>query len=142
MKVITKNPIIYGDDTTYSAIDASSSKDEILALQKLMNSKGEKLVDETGVFDAKTNEIYNKYKTRLDRELSEMGIEPIKLKLKPIQSSTSNDSYVPSFVQPNVNWKKTSWWSKRTRTQKGLIIGGAVILASVIGFVIYRQGKK
>lgn len=142
MKVITKNPIIYGDDTTYSAIDASSPKEEILALQKLLNSKGEKLVDETGVFDSKTSELYNKYKTRIDRELLEMGYEPIKLKPKTIQSSTSNDSYVPSFIQPNVNWKKTSWWSKRTKVQKGLVIGGAVVVASIIGFVIYKQSNK
>ena len=76
MKIITKKPVIVDN---YSAIDASSSKDEILTLQKLINSKGEKLVEETGVFDTKTSEVYNKYKTRIDRELSELGVEPIKL---------------------------------------------------------------
>jgi hypothetical protein len=140
MEVITKKPIIV-EHVGYSSIDGASTKEEILAVQKLINSKGEKLVDETGVFDAKTAEVYNKYKTRIDRELSEMGIEPIKLAIKPIISS--NDStYVPTFVKKDLNLKKSSWWSKRTTKQKGLVIGGLVLVVSVTAFLIYRKVKK
>jgi hypothetical protein len=140
MEVITKKPIIV-ENVRYSSIDASSKKEEILALQKLINSKGEKLVEETGVFDTKTSEVYNKYKTRIDRELSEMGIDPIKLAIKPIVSS--NDStYVPTFNKQDLNLKKSSWWAKRTTKQKGLVIGGLVLVVSVTAFLIYRKVKK
>ena len=139
MKIITKKPVIVDN---YSAIDASSSKDEILTLQKLINSKGEKLVEETGVFDTKTSEVYNKYKTRIDRELSELGVEPIKLATKPITAFNTSTTYTPTFAKQDLNLKKTSWWSKRTNVQKGFFIGGSVLLVGIIGFVIYKQVKK
>jgi hypothetical protein len=141
MKVITKGSVVLGDDY-YSNLDGNSSKEEILAVQKLINSKGEKLVDETGVFDAKTAEVYNKYKTRIDREMSEMGFEPIRLKAKPITTPGISDlGYVPTFPTTDLKMKKTSWWSKRTTMQKGLVIGGAVVLASIIGFVVFKKKK-
>lgn len=143
MNVITKSPILFDSDD-YSNIDGTSSREEILAVQKLINSKGEKLVDETGVFDAKTSEVYNKYKTRIDREMSEMGFEPIRLKTKTITTSPtiSDLGYVPTFPTTDLKMKKTSWWSKRTTMQKGLVIGGAVVLVSIIGFLVVKKTNK
>jgi hypothetical protein len=37
---------------------------------------------------------------------------------------------------------KTSWWSKKTKTQKGLIIGGGVVGIGLISFLIYKAVKK
>jgi len=37
---------------------------------------------------------------------------------------------------------KTSWWSKKTKTQKGLIIGGGVVGIGLISFLIYKAVKR
>lgn len=37
---------------------------------------------------------------------------------------------------------KTNWWSKKTNTQKGLIIGGGVVGIGLISFLIYKAVKK
>lgn len=149
MKIITKKPIIVDNDNIFSNIDGNSTKEEILTLQKLINSKGEKLVDETGVFDAKTIEVYNKYKTRLDRELLEMGYEPIKLKTKAVQSVSTNsvmNELVPQVfknaLKNPTTPEKESWWKQRTKTQKTLIIGGGAVGVMLLGFLIYKAVKK
>lgn len=147
MKVITRNKILVNPDMNYSRLDGKSPTAEILAMQKLINSKGEKLVDETGVFDAKTSEVYNKYKTRLDREFLEMGYEPIKLQTKPlnvIENPITPAQIVPTFFKADFKTsnEKTSWWSKRTKTQKGLIIGGAVAVTGLTVWLIVRSVKR
>ena len=37
---------------------------------------------------------------------------------------------------------KANWWSKKTKTQKGLIMGGGVIAIGLISFLIYKSVKK
>ena len=37
---------------------------------------------------------------------------------------------------------KTGWWATRTKVQKGLVIGGAVALVSIIGFFVVKKINK
>jgi len=37
---------------------------------------------------------------------------------------------------------KISWWSKKTKTQKGLLIGGGVVGIGLISFLIYKAVKR
>ena len=37
---------------------------------------------------------------------------------------------------------KTGWWATRTKVQKGLVIGGAVVLISIIGFLVVKKINK
>lgn len=37
---------------------------------------------------------------------------------------------------------KTGWWATRTKVQKGLVIGGAVAVVSIIGFFVVKKLNK
>lgn len=38
--------------------------------------------------------------------------------------------------------KKQGWWERKTKTQKGLIVGGAIVGVSLLSFLIYKAVKK
>ena len=42
----------------------------------------------------------------------------------------------------NVATDEINWWSKKTKTQKGLLIGGGVIGIGLISFLIYKAVKR
>lgn len=42
----------------------------------------------------------------------------------------------------NVVTDEINWWSKKTKTQKGFIIGGGVIGIGLISFLIYKAVKR
>lgn len=137
MQVITKNPILINQPwEDYLALDGSSSKEEILKFQKWANSKGEKLLNETGVFDAKTSDFYTKYKDRYEREMQ----DTIKLApkgIKTIENNAIDSAYVPYFSLDNKT--KKSWWQKKSKSQKNTIIIGSIAVATLIGYLLYKR---
>lgn len=44
--------------------------------------------------------------------------------------------------QATTNESKLNWWQKRTKTQKGFIIGGSILAVGVIVFFIAKAIKK
>jgi hypothetical protein len=163
MIVKTSRPVLYdGSYEHYLSLDGTSPSAEILAFQKWVNSKGEKLVDEDGLWNVKTSTLYPSIKARYERELL---FEPM-VKLKPnytpsnvvldekgnIKSLESNNPVIQAFKQivPMKQYTgtytpaklKVSWWAKRSKAQKGLIMGGGIAVIAVVGFLIYKQTKK
>jgi hypothetical protein len=47
----------------------------------------------------------------------------------------------PTTVTEN-NPPKENWWTKKTKMQKGLIIGGGVATIGLISFLIYKAVKN
>lgn len=48
------------------------------------------------------------------------------------------------LIQPKIETKskKPSWWQKRTKTQKNLIIGGSILIVGLVGYLIYKKVSK
>lgn len=163
MIVKTSRPILYdGSYEHYLSLDGTSPSAEILAFQKWVNSKGEKLVDEDGLWNVKTSTLYQSLKARYESEplFAETG------RLKPnytpsnvvldekgnIKSLESNNPVIQAFKQivPMKPYTgtytpaklKVSWWSKRTKTQKGLIMASGIAVIAVVGFLIYKSSSK
>lgn len=38
--------------------------------------------------------------------------------------------------------EQQGWWGRKTKTQKGLIVGGAIVGVSLLSFLIYKAVKK
>lgn len=74
----------------------------VLAIQRILNSKGEKLVEETGLMDVKTKELYEANRQRIDRELQDQEIGIHKLKSNYSQKSPAINSIIAttSLAQP------------------------------------------
>lgn len=143
MNIITKAPIIYGEYEDYLSLDGTSTKDEILAFQKWANSKGEKLLEETGIFDASTTALYNKVKARYEREIADMNNNVQKLAFKknaPVETTQVVSEIVPQTW--NVNIKRPSWWGRQSPKNKTLIIVGSVFALSITSYLIYKNSKK
>jgi hypothetical protein len=165
MIVKTSRPILYdGSYEHYLSLDGSSTKDAILAFQKWANSKGEKLVDEDGIWSASTSKLYSTVQKRYELETGEQ-IGRLKPNYTPSSTVVDAKGRVKSFnydpsntgenkiQQETIPMKpytgtytpdklKVSWWAKRSKAQKGLIIGGGIAVIAVIGFLIYKQTKK
>jgi hypothetical protein len=225
MKVCTKRPILVNPDASYSYADATSSKEEISAVQTILNNiyseknraaaaqgmpSGIRLLDVTGVWDARTDEGYKAEKARVDSELEKLKKTLFKVAtysttknttadLKRLQSKTyyfttdyttkhgvvkkgdsltgrlSSASKEPRImfdfyekidpakaeagegtfsikqsdiknfatdIAPEPPKEELSWWKKRTKMEKTLIISGLVLATSVIGYSIFRSVRK
>jgi len=149
MQVITKNPIIVnGVYEDYLSLDGTSSKEEILAAQKIINqlitientgkptTQWLKAIKEDGIWSNETATAYSNRKAKVDAELDKLkqllggfvkggasgGFSTAATEISKIQTTTND-----------------SWWKKRTKTQKTFIIVGGV---AIIGLIVYRLTKK
>ena len=232
MKVCTKRPIYVNPDKSFSYADASSPKEEIIAIQNIIN----KLYDErnksyakenpsqpavipplqvTGTWDVRTEDAYTKNKAYVDSELAKLkkflfGVAtntpvksntPIKAttELKNSQSKTyyftldystkhgivkKGESLTGRFssaakeprvmfdfyekidpakaeagegtfsikasdiknfatdIAPEPPKEELSWWKKRTKMEKTMIMAGGLLAAAVIGYSIFRSVRK
>mgnify|MGYP003325974832 CR=1 FL=1 len=51
-------------------------------------------------------------------------------------ASNKNDKPV---IKENPKEVKKTWWSKKTKTEKTIIIGGGIVILGVIGYFIYNR---
>ena len=147
MIVKTSRPVLYdGSYEHYLSLDGTSPSAEILAFQKWANSKGEKLVDEDGLWNPSTSKLYSTVQQRYELETGEQigrlkpnytpvntGVNQIQQEIIPMKPFVS--TYSPAKL-------KVSWWAKRSKAQKGLIMVGGIAVIVVISFLIYKQTKK
>ena len=233
MKVCTKRPVLVNPDAVYSYADASSSKEEIKAVQSIINKlydeRNKKYAQEnpsqpivipllkvTGEWDARTEDAYTLNKAYVDSELAKLkkflfGVAtntPVKSST-PVKSTTelkNSQSKTYYFTldystkhgivkkgesltgrlssatkEPRIMFdfyekidpakaeagegtfsikaseiknfatdiapeppkqEELSFWKKRTKLEKALIITGSLLAAGFIGYAIYRSMKK
>ena len=194
MKVITRNKILVNPDRSYSYVDGSSSSEEILTTQKIINviiSEKEKQSGgaptgfrrpiENGVWDDVTAMWYNSEKTRIDSELNKLKMflggvvastagskssskmkqsgntpemerffkllesaqkQQVELEKAKIEADKAKAEANTLKAQKEMADKKASWWKNRTKTQKALIIGGALAITGLTVFLIIRSSRK
>ena len=129
---------------TYSSLDGSSNSADIKAFQKwvwyvkadksLKTTKAPDGVD--GIWGGKTSGAWNKYSAEYAKYLA-----PAPEITTPITTVTS-ETIVEEKPKDETDTTKQGWWAKKTKTQKGLIIGGGIALIAVVGFVIYKVRKN
>jgi hypothetical protein len=152
MQVITKNPIIVdGVYEDYLALDGTSSKEEILAAQKIINqlikventfkqpSQWLRAIKEDGVWGNETNIAYTNRKERVDAEL-----EKIKQMLGAFAKGGASGGFSTALSETSKiqTQDKLSWWKKRTKNQKtAIIIVGSLTLLT-IGYFAYKKSNK
>lgn len=145
MIVKTSRPVLYdGSYEHYLSLDGTSSKDAILAFQKWANSKGEKLVDEDGLWNPSTSKLYSTVQKRYELETGEQ-IGRLKPNYTPSNANAVLREIIPMKPYTGTytpDKLKVSWWAKRSKAQKGLIMGGGIAVIAVVGFLIYKQTKK
>ena len=151
MQVITKNPVIVnGVYEDFLALDGTSSKEEILAAQKIINqlitientakppTQWFKAIKEDGTWGTETATAYSNRKAKVDAELD---------KIKQLLGAFTKGGVSGGFttaaneianIQTNQN---QSWWKKRTKNQKtGIIIGGTVVIG-LIAYLVFKKRK-
>jgi hypothetical protein len=154
MQVITKNPIIVdGVYEDYLALDGSSSKEEILTAQKIINrliaeenktkpaNKLLRPIKEDGIWGPETATAYANRKAKVDAELDRIkqflgGF--LQSGVPNVSTSTVNQI---SNVQPLESVQKTSWWQKRTKQQKTMIIVTSTLAIGLVAYLLYKKGK-
>lgn len=147
MIVRTSRPVLYNSNSeNYFSLDASSTTDSILAFQKWANSKGQKIVDENGVWNPTTSKIYNIVKKRYELETGDqIG------KLKPNYTSSEAVADANAILKEIIPMKpstslttpakpKANWWQKKTKSQKNIIMIGGIIV--IVGFFMYKSSSK
>jgi len=144
MKIITKNPILVNPETTYSALDGSSSKDEIKAFQKwVWYVKGDKSLKTSKAPDG-VDGIFGK---RTSSALAKYAVEYAKF-LAPTTNTTPTEVTAPIEKPIEENPKdevvkdKAGWWKNRTKNQKRLIVVGGIALVVVVGILVYKSRKN
>jgi hypothetical protein len=74
--------------------------------------------------------------------------DPIITTKKPFTFTNPSQSEWESRKKLNENLIKTkedaekSWWAKKTKNQKTMIIGGSVLAVAVIGYLAYKKYSK
>jgi hypothetical protein len=124
-------------------LDGSSASDEIKAFQRwVWYTKGDKSLKTSkafdgvdGIFGSKTRSAWAKYGSEYTNVLTPTNTPTTNVDTTPISTVTET-------VTTETVANKQGWWSKRTKTQKGLIIGGGVAIAIVLGVLIYKRSKK
>jgi hypothetical protein len=140
MKVITKSPILINPEMTYSSLDGSSNKEEIKAFQKwVWYTKGDKSLKTTkvadgvdGIWGGKTATAWSKYSDEYTK-----SVAPV-----TTVTTTANEVVVDTTPKDEVDTNKEGWWARKTKTQKGLIVGGAVLITGLTVFLIIRSSRK
>ena len=129
----------------YSALDGSSPSAEILSFQKWANSKGEKVVDEDGLWSAKTSALYPSVKTRYERETGEQigKLKPNytaskvvldeKGNIKSLESNSAKDIVAIPLADTNKKIPKKGFSSWST-TKKTIVIGSSL---AVLGLAVW-----
>jgi hypothetical protein len=59
---------------------------------------------------------------------------------KGIESVRGNKEKEVLLIQPKS--ESASWWKKRTKTQKALILGGTIVFAGIVSYLIYKKVNK
>lgn len=155
MQVITKNPIIIdGVYEDYLALDGTSSKEEILAAQKVINqlikventfkqpSQWLRTIKEDGIWGTETSNAYINRKERVDAEL-----EKIKQVFGAFVKGGASGGLATavkeiSNIKTDQTTDKQSWWKKRTKNQKTAIIVIGSLTLIMIGYFAYKGSKK
>jgi len=158
MKVITTNPIIVNPEKSYSYLDGSSASDEIKAFQKwVWYTKGDKSLKTSkapdgvdGIWGAKTGSAWSKYSAEFQKTLPILGVENITAEAEKLKAEAEAEALRLKAIADAEALKvkdgengsgKPSWWKNRTKTQKGLIIGGAVAVIGLTVLLIVRSTK-
>lgn len=74
--------------------------------------------------------------------------DPIITSNKPFTFTNPSQSNWDARKKLNENLLKTkeevekSWWQKRTKTQKHLIVGGSILVVAILGYLIYKKVSK
>lgn len=192
MKVITRNRIVVNPDVAYSYVDGSSTSEEILATQKIINKiitekeaqsggapTGYQRPVENGVWDSVTEMWYSANKERIDNDLNKLKnflstimTQSTKTPTKKPMTDTERALFLKFQAQKAVAQnarksaekakaeadvakaeaealkvkalptEKQTWWKSRTKTQKGLIIGGSALVVGLTIFLIVRSNRK
>jgi hypothetical protein len=159
MKVITKSPILINPEATYSSLDGSSNKEEIKAFQKwVWYTKGDKSLKTSkapdgvdGIWGAKTGSAWSKYSTEFQKTLPILGVQNITAEAEKLKAEAEAEALRLKAIADADALKvkdgekgsgKPSWWKNRTKTQKRLIIGGALVVTGLTIMLIVRSVKK
>ncbi len=59
-------------------------------------------------------------------------------KLTPEQMALLNKK----AEEKNLKTNKSTWWSKRTKTQKSIIVGGSLLVIGLISYRLYKKFSK
>lgn len=151
MQVITKNPIIVnGIYEDYLSLDGTSSKEEILAAQKIINqliilentakpaTKWLKTIKEDGIWGSETETAYSNRKTKVDAEL-----DKVKQLLGAFVKGGASGGFITAANEiSKTQTEQQSWWKKRTKNQKVGIVATSVLLIGVIGYFTLKASKK
>lgn len=154
MQLITKNPIIIdGVYEDYLALDGTSSKEEILAAQKVINqlikventfkqpSQWLRTIKEDGIWSAETSNAYTNRKERVDAELEKVK-QLFGAFVKGGASgglATVVKNITPSISKPE---KRVGWWESRPKNQKIVIIAIGSLTLLMVGYFAYKRSKK
>lgn len=131
----------YGNNE-FSSLDGLSPATEILAFQKWANSKGEKLVDEDGLWNPSTSKLYSTVKKRYE---SETGEQIGKLASKKIETTVPVKEIVQAKPYSAIITPipiKQGWWAKRSKTQKTIIVTSSIVLLGITLYVVSQKIVK
>lgn len=151
MQVITKNPIIVnGIYEDYLSLDGTSSKEEILAAQKIINqliilentakpaTKWLKTIKEDGIWGSETETAYSNRKAKVDAEL-----DKVKQLLGAFVKGGVSGGFITAANEiSKIQTEQQSWWKRKNRNQKIAIIGVGLLLVGLIGFYVIKSSKK
>ena len=141
----------------YSYLDGSSASDEIKAFQKwVWYTKGDKSLKTSKAFDGvdgiwgnKTSSAWSKYSAEYLKTLPILGDQNTQTEAEKLKAEAEAEALRLKAIADALKAKdeengsgKPSWWKNRTKTQKRLIIGGALVVTGMTIMLIVRSVKK